>query len=222
MHNPFNGARTTKNFLDYVEHLDTVSTFIKENKMKPKKTVRSAKGASEGCMIAGYVMVNRVPGSLIFTAHSEWHDFDPDLLDVSHEINHFSFGQLASVAPGLMKHMSTLDGLVSGQDGSTFAKRLQHHHYLKIVETWFNYKEESPVGAYQFTRHSHKYPVEEGNTPQAKFQFDISPMAVAVSEEKMATYQFVTNACAIIGGVFTVLGLIDGAVYHGVRSFGSK
>lgn len=220
MHKPFNGPRTTKNFLDFVEHLDTVSTYIKENRMRPKKTVTSKQGNSEGCMIAGFVMVNRVPGSLIFTAHSEWHDFDPDSIDVSHVVHSFSFGNLANVAPGLMKHMSTLDGIKS--DPIKDVKRLQHHHYLKIVETWFNYRNEDPLGAFQFTKHSHRYSLDEGSTPQAKFQYDISPMAVAVSEESMATYQFITNACAIIGGVFTVLGLVDGVVYHGYRALAKK
>ena len=47
------------------------------------------------------------------------------------------------------------------------------------------------------------------------FFFDLSPIKVRLTEEKLSFASFLTSACAIIGGVFTVSGLIDSFVYHG-------
>ena len=51
--------------------------------------------------------------------------------------------------------------------------------------------------------------------PNAVFSYDISPMEVVVREERESFAAFLTQICAIIGGVFTVTGLVDGLVYHG-------
>ena len=40
-------------------------------------------------------------------------------------------------------------------------------------------------------------------------------MAIAVSKKSRRWYDFVTNVCGIIGGTFTVIGLVD-ALLHKV------
>jgi len=51
------------------------------------------------------------------------------------------------------------------------------------------------------------------DVPEAKFAYDLSPMAVVVSSKGRRWYDFVTSVCAIVGGTFTVLGLVDGMLY---------
>ncbi len=48
--------------------------------------------------------------------------------------------------------------------------------------------------------------------------YSISPLNVLVTQSRKSTAQFLTSLCAIIGGVFTVLGLVDSVVYHGVKT----
>jgi len=50
---------------------------------------------------------------------------------------------------------------------------------------------------------------EVSDVPEAKFSYDLSPMAVVVTSKGRRWYDFVTSVCAIIGGTFTVVGLID-------------
>jgi hypothetical protein len=163
---------------------------------------------------------------VVFTAHSEWHNFDAAAIDVSHAVNHFSFGKLARRSPRLMPNTAALDGTVMDALG---AKRMTHHHYMKIVETFFEgVYTMSPIKlakrllnpffprqvyTYQFTKHSHSYATPKG-IAQAKFQFDIDPMAVKVSEVKTSTMRFVTSLCAIIGGAYAVMGMIDGTLFR--------
>ena len=40
----------------------------------------------------------------------------------------------------------------------------------------------------------------------------ISPMAVVISEESVPLYHFLTNVCAIIGGLFTVFSMATGVL----------
>ena len=73
--------------------------------------------------------------------------------------------------------------------------------------------------AYEYTVHSHLYNTDD--VPAAKFSYDMSPIQIVVTERKKAFYHFVTTTCAIIGGVFTVAGIIDGIV-HGAGRLAKK
>ena len=57
--------------------------------------------------------------------------------------------------------------------------------------------------------------------PEAKFSYDLSPMAVAVRTTGKRWYDFVTSICAIVGGTFTTVGLVD-AVAHKVLKAGKQ
>jgi endoplasmic reticulum-Golgi intermediate compartment protein 3 len=45
---------------------------------------------------------------------------------------------------------------------------------------------------------------------------------VNIVEHKDSFLHFVTNACAIVGGVFTVSGILDATVYHSHRLIQKK
>ena len=49
----------------------------------------------------------------------------------------------------------------------------------------------------------------------------VSPMAVAVRTSGKRWYDFVTSICAIVGGTFTTVGLVD-AVAHKVLKAGKQ
>jgi hypothetical protein len=58
---------------------------------------------------------------------------------------------------------------------------------------------------------------DEENVPEARFSYDLSPMSasvcVAVEKKGRTWYDYLTPLCAIIGGTFTTLGLIDATLY---------
>lgn len=55
-----------------------------------------------------------------------------------------------------------------------------------------------------------QYDIED--TPDARFTYDVSPMAVVISERSKKFYEFITSICAVIGGTFTVVGLVSGVL----------
>lgn len=74
---------------------------------------------------------------------------------------------------------------------------------------------------YEFSASSNQY--NATNTlPAALFSFDISPLVIRVMSDSMPLYRFVTSMCAVVGGVFTVIGLVDSGVFHTMNSIKKK
>jgi thiol-disulfide isomerase/thioredoxin len=191
-----------------------------------------------GCMLSGFVDVNRVPGNFHVEARSPHHEINAAMANLSHVVNHLSFGtktpwavkrKIASRYPQFAADAPPLDG-------NTYATETPHetvHHYLKVVTTHFDVgtllqslsravagsrnvvagTPASTVVGYKVVAQSQVMKYHELDVPEAKFSYDLSPMAVSVSSKGKHWYDFLTSCCAIIGGTFTVLGLLDGALY---------
>ena len=69
--------------------------------------------------------------------------------------------------------------------------------------------------AYEYTAHSHTYTADA--LPSAKLTFDLSPIQILVTEGGKPWYHFLTTTCAIIGGVFTVAGILDAILYTSMK-----
>lgn len=54
------------------------------------------------------------------------------------------------------------------------------------------------------------------------FMYDMSPMMVQLTEHQRSFTHFLTGVCAIVGGVFTVAGMLDGMLYHSTRALQGK
>eukprot|EP00798_Chlamydomonas_sp_ICE-L_P002492 gene2492-5420_t len=61
-----------------------------------------------------------------------------------------------------------------------------------------------------------------GDLPGLFFFYDLSPIKVRIMEKKSSFVHFLTNVCAIVGGVFTVSGIIDAFVYQSERLIRKK
>ena len=53
--------------------------------------------------------------------------------------------------------------------------------------------------------------------PTAKFTYDLSPIQIVVKEEARKWYHFLTTTCAIVGGVFTIAGILDSILYSTIK-----
>lgn len=73
------------------------------------------------------------------------------------------------------------------------------------------------VVGYQMLSQSQVMHYNEIDVPEAKFSYDLSPMAVIVTSRGRPWYDFVTSVCAIIGGTFTVVGLVDAAIHKVIK-----
>jgi len=103
---------------------------------------------------------------------------------------------------------------------------MMFYHYIKIVPTTYVRADGSTLLTNQFsvTRHSKKVSLLTGESgmPGIFFNYELSPLMVKYTEKANSFGHFATNTCAIIGGVFTVAGLIDSLLYHSVRAIQRK
>jgi protein disulfide-isomerase-like protein len=192
-----------------------------KSKKTPPPPPVAGKPDHPGCQVSGYLEVNRVPGNFHIEAHSVNHNLNSAMTNLSHVVNHVSFGEpptrqtqrvkkyLAGI-PQDHKNFSPLDGKEYVSDQFHRA----HHHYLSIVSTHFD----DQFVKYQFLAQSQEVMYEVADVPEARFSYDLSPMAVTVSKvSQKSWYEFVTSCFAIVGGTFTTLGLIDGILYKAFK-----
>jgi hypothetical protein len=52
--------------------------------------------------------------------------------------------------------------------------------------------------------------------------YEISPMVVRYVETKKSITHFLTSVCAIVGGIFTVAGLLDAFIYNAEKTWRRK
>lgn len=107
-----------------------------------------------------------------------------------------------------------------------------HQYFVKLVPTLYKAGTSSwstggsnngEVHSYQFSVTEHLRRIDlrtataenlQGLLPGVFFHYDLSPMRVRVEEKRRSFGHFLTRVCAIIGGVFTVMGLVDSLVFR--------
>lgn len=177
-----------------------------------------------GCRIEGFVRVKKVPGSLVISARSGSHSFDASQMNMSHVISHLSFGN--KVPPRVMSHLKRvlpyvgvshdkLDGQAYITHPGDANANVTIEHYLQVVKTELTFRSYKLVEEYEYTAHSSL--VHSLTIPVAKFHFELSPMQVLITENPKSFSHFITNVCAIIGGVFTVAGIVDSILHNTMR-----
>ena len=116
-------------------------------------------------------------------------------------------------------------------DGLPFVSEVpgrSHVHYLKVVTKLLKHSDTSALDllTYKYTVHSNMYDTREAGGKDAEpvidFKYDLSPISIVVQQERMPLYRFVTSSCAIIGGVFTVIGLLENLIHVTGQQFSKK
>jgi hypothetical protein len=184
--------------------------------------------SDEGCAIYGYLDVNKVAGNFHFAPgksfqHGNMHvhdlmPFHTKKFDMSHRISKVSFG---ADFPGVV---NPLDGVERDMQGDAGA----YQYFLKVVPTVFSESfaaRGSVTSTNQFSVTDHFKPVdaEAGQfLPGVFFFYDLSPIKVNLVKRRKPFLEFLTSACAIVGGSFAVSGIIDAGVYRGEKAFRRK
>ncbi|KAJ1925419.1 ER-derived vesicles protein erv46 [Tieghemiomyces parasiticus] len=176
------------------------------------------KQAKEGCIIHGSLKVKKVSGNFHIMAgqsaiHNNVHihtiySYMPDDYDFSHTINHLSFG---STYPNMINPLDRATKVAPVRD-------LQYQYFLKVVGTEVHYLSKPDIisNQYSVTEHAKRllsFPFSGGNTG-VFFNYEISPMRVIYAENRKSLSHFLTSLCAIVGGIFTVAGIVDAFIYR--------
>ncbi|KAL8136925.1 hypothetical protein V2J09_002926 [Rumex salicifolius] len=180
----------------------------------------------EGCNIYGFLEVNKVAGNFHFAPGKSFqqsgvhvHDlltFQKDSFNITHKINRLSFGDYI---PGVMNPLDGVEWTHGSPNG-------MYQYFLKVcVEIVFNQIRCSHNQFEHFSVTEHFRSSAAGvfqTLPGVFFFYDLSPIKVIFTEQNVSFLHFLTNVCAIVGGVFTVSGIIDTFVYHGQKAIKKK
>ena len=167
-----------------------------------------------GCRITGVLLMDRTPGHFYIQAQSPHHDMSPYMTNVSHVIHHLGFGSRVSGDEPAVQHRPGRDvqphnfvESIQPMDGNAYVTtnlHEAHHHYLKLVSTNLN--------SYQVLQSSQIAMYREDQVPEAKFIIDLSPIRVTYRWSHRHWYDYITSLMAIVGGTFTVVGMLASGV----------
>ena len=169
----------------------------------------------EGCQLVGNINVMRVPGNFHISSHAYGRSIaklisETDFkYDISHKINHISFGDESDIQ--IIKknfdvgNVSPLDGLVKEKDPKSDK---MYEYYLKVVPTNYNDINGKSYDVNQFTSNSNEVAINM-MIPTIYFRFDIAPILVRFEQYKENSFEFFVQICAIIGGIYSVIGIFD-------------
>lgn len=184
-----------------------------------------------GCQLSGHLMLDRAPGNFHIQARSKNQEFAAHMTNTSHMINSLSVGDPAAkslldskrysysirqVSETVKEKMSPMDGNVY----PNFNRHESYHHYLKLVATQI---EGFKIGrrelrVYQILENSQLALYRNDMIPEAKFIYDLSPISVTFRSDSRRWYDYCTSIMAIIGGVFTIVGMMEAGISLTVRS----
>ncbi|XP_058219998.1 protein disulfide isomerase-like 5-4 [Rhododendron vialii] len=233
-HESYHGDRDTDTLVKTMENL-VAPIPLESQRLALENVQDDAKRPAPlvgGCRIEGFVRVKKVPGNLVISARSGAHSFDASKMNMSHIISHLSFGK--KITPEVMRDMQRVVPYLGGSHDKLNGRHyitntldsnanVTIEHYLQIVKTEVitrrTLHEDKVVEEYEYTAHSSL--VHSLDIPVAKFHFQLSPMQVLILENSKSFSHFITNVCAIIGGVFTVAGILD-SILHNTMKFVKK
>lgn len=184
----------------------------------------------EGCRIDALLHVRKVPATfhLGVPTHfkpeklkdpEDWSNFVSSL-DFSHDIRGLSFGP---DFPGLVP---VLDG--RKKDKHT-APNSEHYQYdIHVIPTRYLEDGYDEISSHQYSvieymkSLSQQDPNQDVVAPGLWMSYDFTPFEVRVTKTRKSMWHFLTECCAILGGIFAFTGMIDNFAYSLNKAAGSR
>lgn len=169
------------------------------------------------------------------------HGTGDDVHHFGHKIHRFSFGMFDEFAiertsrgrknGPLKKQLGIIDAL-NGQVARTLTSQYMFQYFLKVVPYEVHKINGRQMSTYQYSATSYGRDLNDQDhangaghivrsiegIPGVFFNYEVSPLRVIHAEWHHSVWHFVSNLFALIGGIVTVAGLIDGAIYRARRT----
>jgi len=221
----YKADRSVKSLMDYtttkLQQHENYKNWREKNNVQTESRQNTGRPDYPGCQLSGFILVNRVKGNFHILAHSVNHNLNAAATNLTHTVNHLSFGERIQYqhpkVKRILKKIPKDYQEFNPMDNTPYPMAQYHqafHHYIKVVSTHLDIAGKSDkLLTYQFIEQSQIVKYKQGDVPEARFSYDISPMSVIVKKKSLKWYDYVTSLFAIIGGTFTTLGLVDASLY---------
>lgn len=181
-----------------------------------RKIISSAEEVDEGCNIHGIVALSSGGGNVHIAPGRSLEHFGHEkeltindvlqstfeIYNVTHTVNKLHFG---TDFPG---NAYQLDG----QERLVLDKFVMYQYYIQVVPTMYKFLNGTHIQTNQFSATEHMRYVQPGTQrglPGVFFFYELSPLHVEFEEYRLGWTRFLTSVCAVVGGVFTVMGMLD-------------
>ncbi|XP_037069059.1 LOW QUALITY PROTEIN: endoplasmic reticulum-Golgi intermediate compartment protein 1-like [Pollicipes pollicipes] len=165
-----------------------------------------------GCLMVADFQINKVPGNFHVSTHSSRQK--PAEADFAHVVHELRFGRRVSADRLPMASFSPL----SERHALDSPASASHDYIMKVVPTVYVDLSGVELVSYQYTYVS-RARSQLGRAPAIWFKYDLNPITVRYHERRPPVYTFITTVCAIVGGTFTVAGIVDSAVFTASEMF---
>ncbi|KAM3727096.1 Endoplasmic reticulum-Golgi intermediate compartment protein [Dirofilaria immitis] len=163
-----------------------------------------------GCRFEGKIEISKVPGNFHISTHAA--DKQPETYDMRHTIHSVIFGDDITEISQIFGSFNPLKDREALQTDGTFT----HDYILKIVPSVYVDINGNTKYSYQYT-YAHKEYVTYHHSgklmPALWFRYELQPITVKYTERRQPFYTFITSICAVVGGTFTVAGIIDSSLF---------
>ncbi|KAG5175856.1 endoplasmic reticulum vesicle transporter-domain-containing protein [Tribonema minus] len=171
----------------------------------------------EGCYLSGYLDLSKARGNVHFAPSSKAGaavaggagDTAGAMLlrtfaafNTTHTIDKLRFGENA---PGMVYPLEGESRVIRDSYG-------MYQYYIKVVPTTYKPLSGPSVTTNQYSVTEHLKHVEPGSgrgLPGVYLYYELSTITASIEELRPGLLKFLTSVCAIVGGLYTVLGLID-------------
>ncbi|CAK80892.1 unnamed protein product (macronuclear) [Paramecium tetraurelia] len=175
--------------------------------------------------IAGYIIVNKVPGNFHVSAHAfggilhqVFQRSQISTLDLSHTYQSYSHlvkkDDLVKIKKqfqkGVLNPLDNTKKIAQPQGGTG----MMFQYYISVVPTTYIDVSGNEYYVHQFTANSNE--VQTDHLPAVYFRYDLSPVTVKFLQYRESFLHFLVQICAILGGVFTIASIIDGMIHKSV------
>uniref|UniRef100_A0A7S4IKK9 Endoplasmic reticulum vesicle transporter C-terminal domain-containing protein n=1 Tax=Odontella aurita TaxID=265563 RepID=A0A7S4IKK9_9STRA len=198
-----------------------------------RKDVKSADEEGEGCNVHGTVALSTGGGNLhlapgrglekfgkekqdadFVTSLTEFIEEAFETFNVSHTVNRIRFGQ---EYPGDLHQLDGQKRIVEDDYG-------MYQYYVQVVPTVYRKLDGTEIATNQYSVTEHMRHVTPGSgrgLPGVFIFYEVSALHVEMEEYRRGWIRFLTSVCAAVGGVFTVMGMADRAIFARSRSTGA-
>lgn len=192
------------------------------------ENLRSEYAEDGGCQLYGKMELNKASGHFHIVPHNtirtlqgdkgglfnllELLSFTFDQFNITHTVNSLSFGD----------HFPSIASPLDGETRSIQDTHGMYQYYVKIVPTQYVYYDGKEVHSNQYSVTEHVRNLSPGSgrgMPGVYFYYQMSPLNAKFEEKSKSFTAFLTSACAILGGCFTVMGIVDVVLNAVMRCF---
>ncbi|XP_059175916.1 endoplasmic reticulum-Golgi intermediate compartment protein 1-like [Physella acuta] len=164
----------------------------------------------KGCRFESHFLINKVPGNFHVSTHSA--KSQPENPDMTHIVHKLRFGMDLAEGKQVKGSFNALENV----DKRNSNALTTHDYILRVVPSVYEDRYNNIRFPFQYT-YSYRDMMQMGHgghiMPAIWFRYELSPITVRYTEKTKPFYTFLVMICAIIGGTFTVAGIIDGFIF---------